>query len=245
MRLTVNEVSKRCGVSVRTLHYYDEMGLLKPCEVTESGYRLYSERELKRLQQILFLRELDMPVKEIPSMLVNSEASQSDMLIRHRALLTLKRDRLSALIDLCERLIRGEDTMDFKPFDSSEINKAKEEYAKEAKQRWGDSSEYRESEKRSGKRTDEETTVMEKEQDEIFRAFAACVGKAPDSDEARKLVIRWQEHISKWHYPCSREMLACLGQMYTGDERFMSTLDGYGEGTARIMSDAIAAYCGE
>lgn len=243
MRLTVNEVSRKCGVSIRALHYYDEMGLLKPCGVTDAGYRLYSERELKRLQQILFLRELELPIKEIPSLLDSAENGQADMLKKHLTLLIMKRDRLNGIIALCQKLIKGEDTMDFTPFDQSKIDEKKQEYAKEAKERWGNTQAYQQSEQNKSKRTKEDNEAMLTEQDEIFAAFAAHVGEDADSAAVLALAKRWQEHITKWHYPCSKQILATLGEMYVGDERFQQNLDAHGKGTAKLMSEAIAAYC--
>lgn len=243
MKLTVHEVAKRCGVSIRTLHYYDQLGLLKAGEVTQAGYRLYTEKELARLQQILFLRELDIPLKDVPALLTKAENEREAMLRKHIQLLTLKRDHYAGLIDLCEKLLQGECSIDFTPFDQKEIESMKAEYAKEAKERWGQTEAYQESQKRQAKQTREEQTSMEAEQNEIFAAFASAVGEKPSSSGVQALVKRWQDHITKWHYPCTKEILSSLGQMYAGDERFQQSLDAFGKGTAALMSQAIEAYC--
>ena len=144
MHLTVKQVAGRTGVSVRTLHYYDEIGLLPPTRTTEAGYRLYGEEALARLQQILFLKELDFPLEEIRAILDDPSFDKTQAMHRHRELLLLKRARLDRLIRLVENNLKGEPEMDFESFDQSDIQAARRQYAKEAEERWGQSEAYRE-----------------------------------------------------------------------------------------------------
>lgn len=144
MRLSVGETSKLTGISVRTLHYYDEINLLKPSEVTEPGYRYYDDNALEKLQQILFYRELDFPLKDIKEILSKPDYNSIQALKNHKELLLLKRKRLDKLIKLVENIIKGESNMEFNEFDMTEIEKAKEKYAKEVKEKWGDTEAYKE-----------------------------------------------------------------------------------------------------
>lgn len=133
--------------------------------------------------------------------------------------------------------------MEFKPFDTSEIDAMREQYAEEAKARWGNTEAYRESTKRAAKWTEADKARLQKESDEIFSAFAALVGTDAADARVQALVSRWKAFISQSYYDCTNEILAGLGQMYLADERFAKNLDAFGAGTAQLMSDAIAVYC--
>lgn len=241
--MMINEVAKRTGVTVRTLHYYDEIGLLKPTETTESGYRIYDDSALAKLQQILFFRELDFPLNEIQSILSSSSFDPVKALESHKDLLIKKRDRLNHLIHLVDRIMKGETTMSFQEFDMTEIEKAKVKYAEEVKERWGNTDAYRESEKRAADYGKEDWQEIGAESNAILKAFAQLREKPADCSEAQELVKRWQDFISEKFYTCTKEILAGLGEMYTADERFRKNMDQYGSGTAEFMSRAIAVYC--
>ncbi len=245
MNLKVNEVAKLTGVTVRTLHYYDEIGLLHPGNESESGYRLYDENNLEVLQQILFFRELDFPLNEIKEIINNPYFNKSEALHKHRELLMKKRKRLDRLIKLTDQIMEGENKMSFKEFDMKEIEETKEKYGKEAKERWGKTDAYAESERRTASYGKEEWAVIDKEVKEIFAAFAdlADKNKSPDCTQAQETVKRWQDCITNNFYPCSNEILQSLGSMYIADERFTNNLDKFGEGTAEFMAKAIEFYC--
>ena len=134
--------------------------------------------------------------------------------------------------------------MEFKPFDTGEIDKLREQYAAEAKARWGESDAYRESEARELGRSKADQAQVFAQSGEIFAAFARFVGTSPASAEVQALVERWQAFISANYYDCTPEILAGLGQMYVADARFTQNMDRYGAGTAKLMSEAIAVYCG-
>ena len=134
--MKINEVAKLTGVTVRTLHYYDEIGLLKPSEVTEAGYRLYDSTALETLQQILFFRELDFSLNDIKEIMTNPNYDKANALTKHRELLLQKRNRIDDLIVLVDSTLKGESDMSFKQFDMTEFEAMKEKYSAEVKERW-------------------------------------------------------------------------------------------------------------
>lgn len=121
MMRTVKEVSERTGISVRTLHYYDEIGLLKPTEISEAGYRLYDDKALEVLQQILFFRELDVPLKEIKAVMENPELDRNQLLSSQKKILELKKERLERIIHSIDDILKGENKMDFEIFSKADI----------------------------------------------------------------------------------------------------------------------------
>lgn len=243
MRHSIGSLSKLSGVSIRALHHYDQIGLLQPSEVAESGYRYYDDAAVERLWQILFYRELDFPLAEIGEILSSPSYDRNRALTEHLNLLTQKRARLDRLIELVSNAMKGEQHMEFKPFDTSEIDALREQYAEEAKARWGNTDAYRESTKRAAKWTEADKKRMEAQSGEIFSGFAALVGTDPADARVQVLVARWKAFISESYYECTDEILAGLGQMYVADERFMKNIDKFGAGTAKLMSDAITVYC--
>ena len=144
--MKINEVAKLTGVTIRTLQYYDKIGLLKPSEVTDANYRLYNDESLQVLQQILFFRELDFSLKEIKEIMANPNYKKEEALARQRGLLMIKRQRLDRLIELVDNTLKGSERMSFKEFDQTEIIEEKKRYAKEVKERWGTTDAYAESE---------------------------------------------------------------------------------------------------
>jgi len=240
---TVNEVMKLAGISVRTLHYYDEIGLLKPSSITDAGYRLYDVAELERLQQILFFRELDFPLKEISELMSNPSYDKSKVLQNHRKLLTLKRDRMNALIDLVDNTMKGDKNMSFEEFDMSQIEEAKKQYGAEAEERWGNTDAFKESKKKTEGYSKEQWSATMEESNLIFKSFAENRANDASSPEVQQLVADWKAFITKSYYNCTNEILAGLGEMYVADERFTANIDKFGDGTAKFMSDAIKIYC--
>lgn len=243
MRLQVSEMAKLCGVSVRTLHYYDEIGLLHPETAAGSGYRWYGAAEVSQMQQILFFRELDFPLKEIAAILSDPHYDRQQALERQKELLTMKRDRLDNLLRLLDKELKGETTMSFQEFDTSDIEAHREKYAAEVKERWGGTAAYRESEARTAQYTKEDFDAQTQGMQAIFARFAALRREDPAASEVQALVGEWQQFITDHYYNCTKEILAGLGQMYTADERFRENLDQNGKGTAEFMSRAIAIYC--
>ena len=232
---TVHEVSRLSGVTIRTLRYYDRIGLLRPAR-TEAGYRLYDDADLKRLQRILLLRELEIPLKDVARLLKLTEAEQREAIGRQIGLLELKKERTEKLIALAQRLSKGEGNMDFSAFDRSK----EETYAAEAKARWGSTEAYREYETKPKQAGTEDRLTA------IFADFGALRDTDPASEAAQTKVRELQAFITEHYYTCTDEILMGLGQMYIADERFKSNIDNAGgEGTAAFVQKAIAAHCRE
>ena len=238
MRLSVSQMAKLTGVSIRTLHYYDHIGLLCPEIAADSGYRWYGAADVEKMQQILFYRELDFPLKDIREILADPRYDKQEALRRQRRLLLLKRVRLDGLLELLDANLKGERTMEFQGFDAKELEAARRQYADEAKARWGHTEAWRESQEKTDD-PESQTAAM----NDIFRRAAALREGDPAGAEAQALVKEWQDFISTHYYQCTKEILAGLGVMYTADERFQKNLDRFGEGTAAFLSKAIAAYC--
>ena len=238
--MTVHEVSAISGVTIRTLRYYDRIGLLSPAARTEAGYRLYDDAALMRLQRILLLRELEIPLRDVSQLLKLSETAQREAIGRQITLLELKKERTEKLIALARRLSKGEETMDFSAFDRSK----EEAYAAEAKARWGETEAYGEYEKKAAARTEAEGTLLKGRMMQIFADFGALRDGDPASGAVQAKVGELQAFISANYYPCTDAILMGLGQMYVADERFQSNIDAAGgEGTAAFVQKAIAAYC--
>ncbi|MGN0517178.1 MAG: MerR family transcriptional regulator [Acutalibacteraceae bacterium] len=237
---TVHEVSNISGVSIRTLHHYDAIGLLKPTELTQSGYRLYDDAALERLQSILLFRELGFPLKDIRVIIDSPVFDKREALRQQIKLLELKRKQIDGLISLAQNIIdNGGNKMDFSAFDKRE----QEQYAKEAKERWGGTSAYAEYETRVQGKSDGEQIKAADGLMRIFAEMGKIKNSAPDSVQAQAIVKKLQQYITDNYYTCTPQILSSLGAMYTGDERFKQNIDSTGgEGTAEFTALAIEAY---
>ena len=241
MELKIQEAAKLAGVSIRTLRYYDEIGLLPPGRVTQAGYRLYDDAAMARLQEVLFFRELGFALEDIRTIMTDPGYDREEALRRHRAMLKKKREQIDSLIDLVDRTIRGERDLSFTQFDTKEMDKMKSEYAKEARERWGHTAAYAESEKKTKGYDGQKWSSVQEGMEALMAEFAAIRGENPAGEAAQALVMRWQAYITENFYACTDEILKGLGQMYVCDERFKANIDKHGEGTAQFMADAIAA----
>ena len=243
MEKTVHELAKLADISVRTLHHYDSIGLLPPSRVTNAGYRLYDETSIQRLKQILFFRELDFPLKEIKQILDHPSFDKTQALKAQRELLLLKRQRLDCLISTIDQTLKGELTMNFNAFSMQEIKNAKEKYASEVRERWGNTTAYAEAAAKTNNRQLSDWEQITAETNAIFQAFADNMDFSPSSLEVQKLVAQWQEHITQNYYNCTDEILAGLGELYIEDKRFTENIDKCREGLAAFISEAIRCYC--
>lgn len=241
--MKINEVAKLTGITVRTLHYYDEIGLLKPSKITDAGYRLYDSTALEILQQILFFRELDFPLNDIKEIMTNPHYDKAEALTKHRELLLQKRNRIDGLICLVDNTLKGNNDMSFKQFDMTEFEVTKKKYAAEVKERWGDTAAYAENEEKTRGYDRDQWKMLSGEGEAILREFGKNRDIQPGSNEAQSLVKKWQNYITANFYHCTKEILSCLGLMYIGDERFTKNIDQNGEGTAAFMAAAIEIYC--
>lgn len=239
----IQQVADLTGVTVRALRHYDKLGLLPPAQVTQAGYRLYGPAELDRLQQILFFRELEFPLAEIKAILASPAYDRQGALAAQRDLLREKRTRLDRLLALVEDALKGEGTMEFTPFDNKKFEEKRQAYAQEAQARWGGTAAWRENQAKTKGYGKETWEKIQAEETAVFTAFAARRQLAPAHPEVQALVARWQDHITRYYYQCTKEILNGLGQMYLADDRFRAHLDAYGEGTAKLMAEAIGIYC--
>lgn len=240
--MTIREVSKLAGVSVRTLQYYDKIGLLHPSRYSDTGYRLYEDTALEQLQQILLFRELGFPLKYIKNIIQSPNFDRNKALDQQITLLKLKKDHLENLINLAEGIkLLGTKYMDFSAFDSSKLD----EYAAQAKAAWGNSQTYKEYAEKAKNRTPEEDQILGEQCMLIFKEFAKIKDTDPSSEEARALVIKLQSFFTEHFYQCTDPVLSGLGRMYAGGGDFTKSIDEYaGEGTAVFVNEAIQAYCG-
>ena len=242
MKMQIKEFAEFTGVSVRTLHYYDEIGLLVPAYVDEyTGYRYYDEKSLLRMQEILFYRELDFSLKSIGEILSSPDYDTNKALKEQKNLLMIKKERLERLISAVEDAMKGENVM--RAFDNTEYEK----YKAEAKEKWGKTDAYREHAEKTKNYSKDKWDNLAGEMNDIFAEFAVCMknGKEPDSAEAQNLVKMLQSHITENYYLCTNVILSGLGQMYVADERFKNNIDKHADGTAAFVSEAIEAYCSE
>jgi len=241
--ITVNEVSKLTGVSIRTLQYYDKIGLLKPAEYTESGYRLYDDAALEKLQQILLFRELEFPLKDIKDIITRSDFDKRKALDQQIRLLELKKEHIENLIVMCKGLkLRGVRHLDFTAFDSSKLD----EYAKRAKEQWGKTPEYKEFEEKNKNRSKSDEEHMMADFMKIFEEFGTMKDKDPATAEVQDQVKKLQNFITEHFYKCSNEILVGLGKMYAGGGEFTDNINVMGgEGTAEFVFEAIKIYCGK
>ncbi len=240
MKMLIKEFAELTGVSVRTLHYYDEIGLLKPAHIDEyTGYRYYDENSLLRMQEILFYRELDFSLKNISEILSSPNYSKEKALAKQKKLLILKKERLERLISAIDRATKGENVM--KAFDNSEFEK----YKSEAQEKWGKTDAYKEYADKTKNYSKNNWQNMTDGLNDILEKFAVCMknGEEPDSVDAQNLVEKLQSFITDNYYTCTKEILANLGQMYVLDERFKNNIDKNGNGTAEFISEAIKVYC--
>ena len=238
---TVKEVSRITGVSVRTLHHYDAIGLLKPTRVTEAGYRLYDDTALRRLQTILLFRELQFPLKEIKEILDSPGFDPKEALAQQIHLLELQRQHLDALISHARQIQKtGVMNMDFSAFDTTEMDK----YAAEAKARWGKTEAYKEFAQKTAGQTPEQMKAAGDALMALFAQFGAIRHTSPASGEAQALVAKLQGFITEHYYTCTKQILRGLGQMYIAGDSMTENIDNAGgKGTAEFAHQAIEVYC--
>jgi DNA-binding transcriptional MerR regulator len=238
---TVAQVSAMTGVSVRTLHHYDAIGLLKPSRVTEAGYRLYDEQALQRLQTILLFRELEFSLKQIREILSDSGFDPMDALGDQIRLLELKREHLDNVIAHARTIQKtGVMTLNFKAFDKEKLDT----YAAQAKEKWGNTDAYKESQKKTAGKSKEELAATGDALMDIFRELGAIREEDPASPQAQALVEKLRSFITKHYYNCTVEILRGLGMLYiAGDEMTENIEKAGGAGTAEFAARAIAHYC--
>jgi DNA-binding transcriptional MerR regulator len=245
----VKEVADLAGVSVRTLHHYDEIGLLTPESVTTAGYRLYSERELERLQQILFFKEIGFPLQEIKTILDSPGFDRERALIAHRELLIEKKKRLEDLINTVDKTIdavKGGIVMDkkdmFEGFDMTSIEEHQKKYATEARQKYGDTIVDASEKRVSAYSKDDWADIMRKWED-IYRRVIEAMDRGPADPQVQKAVGELRKLFTDYFYDCTPEIFRGLGDLYVTDERFTANIDKYKVGLAAFLREAMHIYC--
>ncbi len=243
---TVGEVAALAHVTVRTLHHYDEVGLVSPSARSEAGYRLYAPGDLERLQQVLFYRELGFALEDIKALMDARDFDRGQALREQRRLLEEQGDRLRAMLQAVDAAIAAheggyamsEEEMfqvfgDFNPKDHED----------EARERWGETDAYRQSAERTSRYRKEDWEAIKAESEAIGLALAQALasGAAPASYAAMAAAERHRQHISRWFYECSPEFHRNLGEMQVADERFAATWEAIRPGLASYVRDAFVA----
>lgn len=238
---TVKEISRLTGVSVRTLHHYDAIDLLKPAKVTKAGYRLYDDAALSRLQSILLFRELQFPLKDIKKILDSPDFDQQEALSQQIHLLELRLKHTKELISFARKIQeKGVNSMDFHAFDQTKIDR----YAAEVKERWGNTMAYKESQIKAQGKTQAESAEASEKFMSLFATLGTLKSLAPEEKQVQDIVKQLQDFITENYYTCTDEILKGLGQMYVCDERMKLNIDkAGGDGAAEFARQAIEAYC--
>ena len=237
---TVKEVSAFTGVSVRTLHHYDAIGLLKPSRVTEAGYRLYDDAALQRLQSILLFRTLRFSLKEIGQILDSPHFNPQEALEQQLTMLELQRKQLDETIAHVRKMKEtGVITMNFDAFNTDKLDR----YAEEAKAKWGKTEAYKEFEKKTDGQSKEQMAADGEGLMAIFAELGAIRHTDPASKEAQTLIAKLQAFITDHYYTCTQPILKGLGQLYIAGDSMTENLDRVGgEGTAEFAHKAIEIY---
>jgi len=238
--MTISQVADLTGISQRTLHYYDEIGLLPPTQTTEAGYRLYDDAALERLQHILLFKELGFPLRDVRNLLDDPDFDRTKALEQHLQLLQMKKQHLENLIDLTRGLCTmGTNHLDFSGFDTRSID----EYAAEARATYGKTAAYKEYEQRFLTRSADEQRDVSQDFMALLGRFGAHLGEAPDSPEVQELVAQLQAYITEHFYTCTDEILSSFANLYDGGGRFTQNIDkAGGPGTAALAAQAIRHY---
>lgn len=249
MSYTVGEVAKLAGITVRTLHHYDEIGLLQPSDRTDAGYRLYLDEDLVRLQQILFYRELGFSLDEISTILTDPTWDVTESLESQHALLTERIERLGRMVKAVEKELEARHMgINLTPEERFEVfgDFDPDQYADEAKDRWGDTDAYKQSARRASQYTKDDWKRIQEQGDVISKRLASLFqdGAAPDSVEAMDAAEAHRQYIGASFYDCPPQMHAGLGEMYVADERFAAYWNAYAEGMTSWVRDAFSANAG-
>ncbi|MES5819656.1 MerR family transcriptional regulator [Streptomyces sp. RG80] len=246
MSYSVGQVAGFAGVTVRTLHHYDDIGLLVPGERSHAGHRRYNDADLDRLQQILFYRELSFPLDEVSALLDDPDTDPRAHLRRQHELLTARIEKLRKMAEAVEQAMEARKMgINLTPEERFEVfgDKDPEQYAEEAEQRWGGTEAYAESQRRAAGYTKDDWKRMQAEVAAWSESYGALMeaGEAPTSEAAMDLAEEHRRHIGRWFYECPYDVHRCLGEMYVSDERFKAFYDSMRPGLAEHLRAAIDA----
>jgi DNA-binding transcriptional MerR regulator len=246
MIYTVKQLASLAGISVRTLHYYDEVNLLKPSLIKENGYRYYGEEELLKLQQILFFKELEFRLEKIKEIMQLSTFDSLQALLDQENLLKLKKKRIERILTTIAKTImslKGGETMSNNDKFSAFNDPTYQKYKDEAEKRWGNTEAYKQSQERVSKMSREDLKRVKAEQQDIADTIAKLMlkGATFDSSDVQNQIDRFYTHLHAFYDP-SYEMFKGLGRMYVGDPRFAAHYEEKAKGMATFMRDAMAFY---
>jgi MerR family transcriptional regulator, thiopeptide resistance regulator len=246
--LTVGQVAEQFDVTVRTLHHYDEIGLLVPSARTSAGYRLYTDKDIVRLQHVVVYRRLGFALEEIAQLLDDPAADVGGHLRRQREAVMSRLDEMRDLVAAIDRALEKEMSgIKLTKEEQKELfgDGFSEEYAAEAEQRWGETEAWKQSQQRTSKYTKQDWVRFKEESAANGSAFVAAMndGVAADSEQAMDLAEGARAQITKWFYDCSYEIHRGLAQMYLADPRFTRTYEDIAPGLAQYVHDAIIANC--
>jgi DNA-binding transcriptional MerR regulator len=244
--VNVGEVAALAGVTVRTLHHYDRIGLLAPSERTAAGYRRYTPADLDRLHQVLVYRELGFPLEEVATLLDDPDADPAAHLRRQHRLLRDRLERTQAMVAAVEKEMEARQMgISLTPEERFEVfgDGFSEEYAAEAEERWGDTEAWAQSQRRTAAYTKEDWVRIKEEGDDVERRFAEALeaGVPADSERAMDMAEEHRQHITRWFYDCPPGMHAGIGRMYVEDERFTAHYEQRAPGLAQYVSTAVQA----
>lgn len=245
MSYTVKQLARSAGVTVRTLHYYDEIGLLKPSFIKENGYRYYEERDVIRLQQILFFRELDFALEDIIQIINAPGYQMLKALADQKKLLEMKKARLDDLLETIQKtmvkLKEGESMSNEERF-AAFANDQLEQYKDEVKARWGETETYKQWAERSKRWTKADLQRINEEGQAIILALAQGMEKGVTHAEVQAQIERYFHYLNQF-FDCPYQMYRNFGRMYSEDVRFAKNFDKVAPHLAEFMRDAIAYYC--
>jgi DNA-binding transcriptional MerR regulator len=246
----IKQFSTMTGVSVRMLRHYDKIGLLIPQNINQfNGYRYYGKKNLVDMQQILFFKELDFSLQEIKTIMQADDFKPNEALSMQRNLLNLKKQRLENMLGFIDDVLNnhpiGEQEMSKQlktAMNNDAFNKQKLEYAKEAKDKWGDTDSYKQSQIRLAKYSKQDIAKITAQQEKIYQDLAQLMPKGVENDAVQQLVHEARMLIHRNWYECGKRQFAALGDMYIADPRFKASIDKYVEGLTEFLNQAIGVY---
>ncbi|WP_149184443.1 MerR family transcriptional regulator [Streptomyces sp. TRM49041] len=246
MSYSVGQVARFAGVTVRTLHHYDEIGLLCPSGRSHAGHRRYEDEDLERLQQILFYRELGFPLDQVTALLDDPDVDPREHLRRQHHLLTTRIAELQKMAEAVEHAMEAKKMgINLTPEERFEVFGEQDpaKYADEAEQRWGDTEAYKESQRRTARYTKADWQRIQDESKDWGTRYGALMadGEEPSGERAMAMAEEHRQHICRWFYECPYEIHQCIGDMYVEDERFKAFYDSTLPGMAEHLREAIRA----
>ncbi|MEK5392754.1 MerR family transcriptional regulator [Margalitia sp. FSL K6-0131] len=244
---TVKDVVRITGVTARTLHFYDNIDLLKPIRLSNNGYRAYSREDLDSLRTILFLKEMGISLKKISDIMQLTKQEQLQILKMQYQKLLAKQQRLGEIVSALEDYVSGKDIFNLNIFNNSPILPLQEQYSREAKAVFGETEKYKEYEKNIEKLSDREKEDVYyefgKNMEKVFKKLAEQIHKLPSSKDVQKLIVEWKSYLEQ-NMTCDTEILICIAETYTSDERWKKYINQFSdEDLSEFIYQAIMYYC--